>query len=204
MKLSLASIMFVAFLTTIKPDLGEGVLTIDCMGPGIMGQEVTLKCYGNFKFGPWWVRKDGLEVSGCHDLARDWCFSISGYKGDNFAVKEDTLTIFSFRPMDVGEWTCKDGQHDRRGVTCWKKASKAEGDGSAHAPAMSDNAERVTGLSAGAISGIVVAVSLVGAASVGWIVYRSKNQRKQNEDEQMERTTTDIENVAENPGLIPN
>ncbi|XP_041373044.1 protein draper-like [Gigantopelta aegis] len=108
------SILFVAFLTTIKPDLGEGdKITSDCISSGF-GQEAHLTCYGHFKAGVYWIKPNGDIVRECGPQKKESCFTTpQGYRSPtDDDLTEDTLVIKSLDQSHVGVWICQDDEFE--------------------------------------------------------------------------------------------
>ncbi|XP_041372982.1 uncharacterized protein LOC121386217 isoform X2 [Gigantopelta aegis] len=127
MKFTLASILFVAFLTAIKPAMGKGEATtsIECLGPGMKGKKTELKCKisGTIKTGIWWIRPDTVVVSECERLYRS-CKSYDHYQSVVHTSSDNTLIIWKFDPeSDVGQWTCKDGEYGKPAPPCQKTST---------------------------------------------------------------------------------
>ncbi|XP_041372623.1 scavenger receptor class F member 1-like [Gigantopelta aegis] len=105
------SILFVAVLTTITPDLGEGkTLTSVCISPEKFGQQATIACYGYVTGGLYWVKPRGQIVRRCKPQKKETCLiHAQGYSSptDNDLTK-DILVIKSMREDHVGVWACRD------------------------------------------------------------------------------------------------
>ncbi|XP_041373043.1 G-box-binding factor-like [Gigantopelta aegis] len=105
------SILFVGFLTTINPVIGEeDKITIDCISPEFFGQEAVLTCYGHFKAGVYWIKPHGDIVRQCGPQKKESCFTTpQGYRSPtDDDLTEDTLVIKSLDQSHVGVWTCQD------------------------------------------------------------------------------------------------
>ncbi|XP_041372451.1 uncharacterized protein LOC121385749 [Gigantopelta aegis] len=104
------SILFVAFFTTIKPDLGEGGnITSNCTEHGIIGQMANLTCYGYFRVEIYWVRPADADIVRWCDNRKLACKSKPGYTSPTDGdLNKDTLVILSLGQKDIGLWTCQD------------------------------------------------------------------------------------------------
>ncbi|XP_041373867.1 uncharacterized protein LOC121386893 isoform X2 [Gigantopelta aegis] len=176
MKLTVASVAVFASVLTVKRVTGGswlGRAYIACMEPGIEGQKTELKCTvtGTVRERKTlWIAPFNKEVVSC-DFEQSVC-TTSGeftdrYTGVINTPEECTLIIESFDPKtDAGTWACRDPWLGRRSY-CEKTIGKPDSE-----------SERTSGLSTGAISGIVIAVVLAVAIPTGWIIYRKKEACK--------------------------
>ncbi|XP_041372462.1 carcinoembryonic antigen-related cell adhesion molecule 1-like [Gigantopelta aegis] len=152
--------------------LAVGTATIVCTGGAYLGQNTTIVCkitntiVGEIRF----LRPNSgtqQEVIACN-RGNTGCLVQGGMTGYSYVIdssSQTTLTIQSFNPStDEGEWICRDGPSSIGEATCNMN--------------LFYDPERMSALSAGAISGIVIAVVLALAIPTVWILYKRKIKKK--------------------------